>query len=729
MTSPFRFLLAALACLLPLPALAAFTDNGDGTVTDTVTGLIWDKCSWGQSNTTDCSGGSASTHAWSAALGVAVTANTASHRGHTDWRLPNRIELESLVKIDASSPAIDTTAFPNTPSSAIFHSWSSTTDASTPTRAWYVKFSVGNSGTLDKTESGYVRLVRGGQSFAPFDALDTTAPGLSSVGVSGTTQTGTTLSATSDEAATGYWLVVARDATAPTATQVKAGADYGAVTKVASGSAVMTVNVAKNFSVTGLAASTNYDLYFAAADNSGNLVASPTKLQFATTTAASYDPGPSALYITGPNQRVAPTGSLPVELASGVADASGSTIDLPADVAVTLKLGGPRFIVTAQAAPAQLVLQQMAGDGQSVTVATVASGTVQVTAQNAGQTLLAVGDIPVQAGGADARLTAARDGDSLVLSVSQGFVVLPGARLASSGKRRRAASAEFVVYAGERATLDAAGLVTGLVLGTAAGGAAGDALTLALPDHLSIATTVPNLAATAARLGGPVQTAIAAAAGGTLMGVQIDGVLALDLDGQRLYLLPLGEVGIDPEREDGVSLAADGTATVSAAGVGVRFAPSVASLNRFAADLEQVLPGVQIAVQENGVIVATVGGTAYAVRPDWIAARDTATPSGFAVGTDGRLSYTRYWRRLALYPAFADHARLAAAVAAALPGAGVQTNADGTVTVSLDDARYTLTPADTLETAPAGAAAWRVGADGKAWLRNGDGTLQRFGIE
>lgn len=726
MTSPFRFLLVVLTCLLTLPALAAFTDNSDGTVTDTVTGLMWDKCSWGQSNTTDCSDGSASTHAWSAALDVAVSANTASHRGHTDWRLPNMNELESLVKIDASSPSIETTAFPNTISNTY---WTSTSAASDPTYAWYVEFENCRVGYHSKFGARYVRLVRGGQSFAPFDALDATAPGLSSVGVSGTTQTGTTLSATSDEAATGYWLVVARDATAPTAAQVKTGTDYGAVTKVASGSAVMTVNVAKNFSVTGLAASTDYDLYVAAADNSGNLVASPTKLQFATAAAASYDPGPTALYITGPNQSVAPTGSLPVELASGVANASGSTIDLPADVAVTLKLGGPRFVVTAQAAPAQLALQQMTEDGQSVTVATVVSGTVHVAAQGTGQTLLAMGDVAVNAGGADARLTAARAGDSLTLTVSQGFVVLPGARLASSGKRRRAASAEFSVYAGERATLDAAGLVIGLVLGTAVGGAAGDALTLDLPDNLSIATPVPNLAATAARLGGPVQDAIAAAAGGTLLFGQNDGVLALDLDGQRLYLLPLGEVGIDPDREDGVSLGADGTATVSAAGVGVRFAPSVASLNRFAADLAKVLPDAQIAVQENGVLVATVGGTAYAVRPDWIAARDTATPSGFAAAADGLLSYTRYWRRLALYPAFADHARLAAAVAAALPGAGVQTNADSTVTVSLGDARYTLRPSDTLETAPAGDAAWRVGTDGKAWLRNGDGTLQRFGIE
>ena len=101
--------LAGLLCALALPAWAAFTDNGDGTITDTTTGLVWDKCSRGQvwDNTTPpgtCTG-AASTHTWAAALAQATAANAASHRGQADWRLPNRTELESLAQIDAASPA------------------------------------------------------------------------------------------------------------------------------------------------------------------------------------------------------------------------------------------------------------------------------------------------------------------------------------------------------------------------------------------------------------------------------------------------------------------------------------------------------------------------------------------------------------------------------------------------------------------------------------------------
>lgn len=154
--------------LFASPAFAApFTDNLDGTVTDGATGLIWDQCPWGQSGAT-CATGSASPHTWAEALAVAVTANAANYKGHDDWRLPNRTELESLVDIEAASnPTIDTTAFPNTPPSQWY--WSSTTNADDPAFAWYVAFDGGGAGYYGKNTAGRVRLVRGGQSFGAFD--------------------------------------------------------------------------------------------------------------------------------------------------------------------------------------------------------------------------------------------------------------------------------------------------------------------------------------------------------------------------------------------------------------------------------------------------------------------------------------------------------------------------------------------------------------------------------
>ena len=164
--------LAGLLCALALPAWAAFTDNGDGTITDSTTGLVWDKCSRGQvwDNTTPpgtCTG-AASQHDWAAALAEARAANSASHRGHADWRLPNRTELESLVQINAVSPAIDGTYFPATPSNWY---WTSTTFAPNPANAWLVDFYDGSTNAGYKASPVHVRLVRSGQWFGAFDAL------------------------------------------------------------------------------------------------------------------------------------------------------------------------------------------------------------------------------------------------------------------------------------------------------------------------------------------------------------------------------------------------------------------------------------------------------------------------------------------------------------------------------------------------------------------------------
>ena len=113
--------------------------------------------------------GAASTHSWAAALAEATVANAASHRGQAGWRLPNRTELESLVKIDASAPAIDGTVFPATASAWY---WTSTTYAPGPAYAWFVLFGNGDTDAGGKTLTFHVRLVRSGQWFGAFDALD-----------------------------------------------------------------------------------------------------------------------------------------------------------------------------------------------------------------------------------------------------------------------------------------------------------------------------------------------------------------------------------------------------------------------------------------------------------------------------------------------------------------------------------------------------------------------------
>ncbi len=139
-----------------------FTDNGNGTISDADTGLVWQQCSAGYTTTTakcDTASGT-TTFTWADALSYCEGLSLA---GQTDWRLPNRIELMSIVDYTRVNPSINTTYFPNVPNAKSYQYWSSTSYADTASYAWYVDFVAGNVLNYGKAAYFYVRCVRGGQ--------------------------------------------------------------------------------------------------------------------------------------------------------------------------------------------------------------------------------------------------------------------------------------------------------------------------------------------------------------------------------------------------------------------------------------------------------------------------------------------------------------------------------------------------------------------------------------
>ena len=124
-----------------------FVDNGDGTVTDRATGLMWQQMT------------APGKYKWEGALLYCEGLELAEY---TDWRLPNRNELQSLVDYDYSYPAIDSTFFPDTVMSDDY--WSSTIYANNTVNAWSVIFSSGGVGCENRPDGRYyVRAVRAGQ--------------------------------------------------------------------------------------------------------------------------------------------------------------------------------------------------------------------------------------------------------------------------------------------------------------------------------------------------------------------------------------------------------------------------------------------------------------------------------------------------------------------------------------------------------------------------------------
>lgn len=136
-----------------------FTLHNDGTVTHNSTSLMWMRCSLGQIWDGSTCTGTASTFTWTNALG---SAQIHSFAGYSDWRLPNKNELASLVERRCVDPAINSIVFPNT-SGSLRWFWSSSPYARDSDGAWGVNFLNGYFDGIAKPGHNQVRLVRAGQ--------------------------------------------------------------------------------------------------------------------------------------------------------------------------------------------------------------------------------------------------------------------------------------------------------------------------------------------------------------------------------------------------------------------------------------------------------------------------------------------------------------------------------------------------------------------------------------
>jgi Protein of unknown function (DUF1566) len=141
-------------------AQLSYTDNGDGTITDNNTGLIWEnKTDNGglhdKNNTYRWTGDGSQETIWDWIVDVNAEVGT-GFAGHNDWRIPNVKELLSLVDYGRLHPSIDR-VFNAAPSSH------RSGTAISPTISWHVAFDFGwiSREVMDLPLSA--RAVRGGQ--------------------------------------------------------------------------------------------------------------------------------------------------------------------------------------------------------------------------------------------------------------------------------------------------------------------------------------------------------------------------------------------------------------------------------------------------------------------------------------------------------------------------------------------------------------------------------------
>ncbi len=126
-----------------------FTDNGNGTVTDNLTGLMWVKAPHALP-------GNAAMN-WSDAIDFC---NALTYATRSDWRLPNSLELRSLLDASQHSPALPV----GHPFTGVLNNnyWTSTTTPFNANEAWQILVSSGFMANLSKTSPYQVWPVRDG---------------------------------------------------------------------------------------------------------------------------------------------------------------------------------------------------------------------------------------------------------------------------------------------------------------------------------------------------------------------------------------------------------------------------------------------------------------------------------------------------------------------------------------------------------------------------------------
>lgn len=151
----------ALRAGVPWPP-ERFSDNGDGTIADTLTGLVWLKdanCLAALNRRGARYGVVNLSAAISFVAGINAGKNAACGGGHSDWRLPNVGEMESLVNTGVPNPGAWLVGGPFTNVAGSY--WTSTRSARSAAAAWHVGMNNGSVGLRRANTLARVWPVRG----------------------------------------------------------------------------------------------------------------------------------------------------------------------------------------------------------------------------------------------------------------------------------------------------------------------------------------------------------------------------------------------------------------------------------------------------------------------------------------------------------------------------------------------------------------------------------------
>ena len=142
-------------------SIQRFQDNGDGTVTDLESKLVWMRCADGQKWGDQRCVGAAQAYVWSEAQRHATRISRDGTAFYNDWRVPSLRELATITDRGCKNPRTNLAVFPDTPAAPF---WSSTPRVGNAEGERAMALSFGHEGVMvaAKDERFHLRLVRTG---------------------------------------------------------------------------------------------------------------------------------------------------------------------------------------------------------------------------------------------------------------------------------------------------------------------------------------------------------------------------------------------------------------------------------------------------------------------------------------------------------------------------------------------------------------------------------------
>jgi hypothetical protein len=520
--------------------------------------------------------------------------------------------------------------------------------------------------------------------------LDTTAPTLVAVSADTPTDTGGALHGTSSEKARGYWVAVASGAAAPSAAEVKAGVDYGAVAVVAHGSGALPAGTAGTIALSGLSTGTTYDIHVANEDAAGNLSAGIGSAALTTTrngicgsahgSAVTQAPATN-LCSVGAASAVAGTGPWTWTCAGtfGGTDASCTAVVYVPPTVINEGHGNVASGETAYiAGPAEVVAH---GGSTVVVEATAAGASIEVPPTGNAPAIAHVGGqaLTISSGGGTTHLDVIAVKNSsgewrTVLRVSG----CTGATPTIGSTAGTAGDALFAMdIAGRTVLLHSTGVAVEVSIAATGNGECGSFVTAGQVELVLGNTTRSAVREADATSAGVVMYSGETACFGATTG---------HFNGLRLGTVAGGGTG-DPltlELPDNLSLAA----TVPRLdGLAVRIDGNLR---------DAVMTGLGATLLDGsdaGVLELDIDGMRVHAVPLGPVCIDAGRADGFGFEADGRAAVTRNGVTVRFAPSVPDLAQFAADLAAALPEATTTLQPDGVLVAHVGTAAIAVRPA------------------------------------